>query len=197
MRVVLLRTPRVLGKLRYFHRVRTVQTWWCAIFWGYKSWSSNTALQSLYGETPGWTLWKRQEMSLCSVVCTCISMENSNGGVRPSILTRVHDDSGAMKMRQVPCISGPCVKDLSVFGYGRYWDHLSLYGYMERIEIQNHSRNKAWDSWKDHWSLFTADLFCNWKFRKQLNGYSYKKYMATPCTESMEGFYFERISDST
>ena len=41
-------------------------------------------LQSLYGETPGWTLWKKQEMSLCSVACTCISMENSNGGVRPS-----------------------------------------------------------------------------------------------------------------
>ena len=42
-----------------------------------------------------------------------------------------------MKMRQVPCISGPCAKHLSVFGYGRYWDHLSLYGHMERIEIQN------------------------------------------------------------
>ena len=37
-----------------------------------------------YGETPGWTLWKRQEMSLCGVVCTCNSMENSNGGVRHS-----------------------------------------------------------------------------------------------------------------
>ena len=41
-----------------------------------------------------------------------------------------------MKMRQVPCISGPCTKHLSVFAYGRYWDHLSLYGHMERIEIQ-------------------------------------------------------------
>ena len=102
-----------------------------------------------------------------------------------------------MKMRQVPSISGPCAKHLSVFGYGRYWDHLSLYGHMERIEIQNHSRNKVWDSEKDQRSLFAADLLCSWKFWKQPNGYSYKKCMATPCIENMEGFYFGQISDST
>ena len=70
-------------------------------------------------------------------------------------------NSGAMKMRQVPCISGPCEKDLSVFGYGWYWDHLSLYiyGHMERIEIQNHSRNKVSDSGKDHGSLFAAAVW--------------------------------------
>ena len=77
---------------------------------------------------------------------------------------------------EVPCISGPCAKHLSVFGYGRYWDHLSLYGHMERIEIQNHSRNKVWDSEKDHRSLFAADLLCSWKIWKQPNGYSYKKW---------------------
>ena len=94
-------------------------------------------------------------------------------------------------MRQVPCISGPCAKHLSVFGYGRYWDHLSLYGHMELIEIQNHSRNKVWDSEKDHRSLFATDLLCSWKFWKQPNGYSYKKCMATPCIKkNMEGFYF-------
>ena len=102
-----------------------------------------------------------------------------------------------MKMRQVPCISGPCTKHLSVFGYGRYWDHLSLYGHMERIEIQNHSRNKVWDSEKGHRSLFAADLLCSWKLWKQPNGYSYKKCMVTPCIENMEGFYFGQISDST
>ena len=102
-----------------------------------------------------------------------------------------------MEIRQVPCISGPCAKHLSVFGYGRNWDHLSLYGHMERIEIQNHSRNKVWDSEKDHRSLFAADLLCSWKFWKQPNGYSYKKCMATPCIENMEGFYFGQISDLT
>ena len=102
-----------------------------------------------------------------------------------------------MEMRRVPCISGPCAKHLSVFGYGRYWDHLSLYCDMERIEIQNHSRNKVWDSEKDHRSLFAADLLCSWKFLKQPNGYSYKKCMATHCIENMEGFYFGQISDST
>ena len=29
------------------------------------------------------------------------------------------------------------------------------------------------------------------------NGYSYKKCMATPCIDNMEGFYFGQISDST
>ena len=82
---------------------------------------------------------------------------------------------------------GPLRKTFSVFGYGRYWDHLSLYGHMERIEIQNHSRNKVWDSWKDHRSLFAADLLCNWKCWKQPNGYSYKKCKATPGIENMEG----------
>ena len=81
--------------------------------------------------------------------------------------------------------------------YGRYWDHLSLYGHMESIEIQNHNRNKVWDSEKDHRSLFAADLLCSWKFWKQPNGYSYKKCMATPCIENMEEFYFGQISDST
>ena len=102
-----------------------------------------------------------------------------------------------MKMKQVPCISGPILKDLSVFSYGQYWDYLSLYGYMEHIEIQNHSRRKAWDSGKDHWSLFAAELLCNWKFCKQSNGNCYKKYMSTPCIEILEGFYFGWISDST
>ena len=72
MRVVLLRTPRVLGKLRYFHWVRTVQTSLCAIFLRQKSWSSMTALQSLYGETLCWKLWKRQE--ILSVYVACMHM---------------------------------------------------------------------------------------------------------------------------
>ena len=83
-----------------------------------------------------------------SVDCDILFLGPSSG-ILPA---RVHD-SGAMKMRQVPCISSPCAKHLSVFGYGRNWDHLSLYGHMERKEIQNHSRNKVWDSGKDHQSI--------------------------------------------
>ena len=95
-------------------------------------------------------------------------------------------------------ISGPCEKHLSVFGYGRYWDHMSLHCHTERIEIQNHSRNKSWDSGKDHRSLFAADLLYNCKFWKQPNRYSYKKKcMATLCNEYMEWFFFGQISDST
>ena len=76
-----------------------------------------------------------------------------------------------MKMRHVPCISDQCAKDMSLSGYGRYWDHLSLYGHMVRIEIQNHSRNKMWDSGKDHRSRFAVDVLYNWKFWKQPNWY--------------------------
>ena len=121
--------------------------------------------------------------------------------LRTSAIDSTHSErvstSGATKMRQVPCISGPYAKHLSVFGYGRYWDHLSLYGLMEPIEIQNHGRNKVWVSGRDHRSLFAADLLCNWKFWKQPNGYGYKKCMATSCIENMEGFYFGQIADST
>ena len=84
-----------------------------------------------------------------------------------------------------------------IFNYGRYWDHLSPYGRIESIEIQNHSRNKVWDSWKEHGILFAADLLFTWEFWMQPNGYSCKKYSVTPCIERMEGFYFGRISDST
>ena len=88
------------------------------------------------------------------------------------LLTRVHDEIKIL----VPlkwdrsCSSGPCANHLSVFGYGRYYDHLSLYGHMERIEIQNHSRNNVWDFQKDHRSLFAVDLLFNWKFWSNQNG---------------------------
>ena len=85
-----------------------------------------------------------------------------------------------------PWYFGPYRKDLSVFDYRRYWDHLSLYCQKERITIENHSRNNVWDSEKDHWSLLAADMLCYWKFRKQPNGYSCKKYMVTPCIERMD-----------
>ena len=52
--------------------------------------------------------------------------------------------SGAMEMRQALYISVPCVKDLVVCHFVRYWDHLSLYGHMEHKE--NQSRNKVRDS---------------------------------------------------
>ena len=51
-----------------------------------------------------------------------------------------------MNMRQVPCILGPCSKDLSVLYYVLYWDHLSLYGHMERKEILNPSSCKVKDT---------------------------------------------------
>ena len=46
-------------------------------------------------------------------------------------------------MRQVPCILGPCPKDLSVLYYILYWDHLSLYGHMEHTENVNRSSCKT------------------------------------------------------
>ena len=49
------------------------------------------------------------------------------------------------ELRQVPCILGPCSKDLSVLYYVLYWDHLSLYGHMERKEILNPSSCKVGD----------------------------------------------------
>ena len=68
---------------------------------------------------------------------------------------------------------------------------------MERIEIWNHNRNKIGSSGKKHGSLLAEDLLFNLKFWKQLNGYSYKKRMVTPCIESMDRLYIGRISDST
>ena len=88
-----------------------------------------------------------------------------------------------MNMRQVPCILGPCSKDLSVVYYVLYWDHLSLYGHMERKEILNPSSCKVGDHVKDLESRVAANLLCNWRFWKQQNEYSYRKCMATPCTE--------------
>ena len=51
-------------------------------------------------------------------------------------------------MRQVPCILGSCSKDLSVQYYVLYWDHLSLYGHLERKEILNPSSCKVGIMWK-------------------------------------------------
>ena len=82
-------------------------------------------------------------------------------------------------MRQVPCILGPCSNDISGLHYLLYWDHLSLYGHMERTEIVNQSSRKMGDPWKDLESGVAANLLCNWRFLKQQNGYSYRKCMAT------------------
>ena len=103
-----------------------------------------------------------------------------------------------MKMRQVPCISGPCAKHLPVFGYGRYWDHLSLYGHMERIGIQNHSRNKVCDSEKDHRSLFAADFLCSWNFGSNRTGIAIRNAWRLLVLKIWGGgVYFGQIYDST
>ena len=104
--------------------------------------------------------------------------------------------SGAMNMRQVPCISGPCSKDLSVLYYVLYWDHLSLYGLMERTEILNQSSCKVGDHGKNLESRVAANLLCNWRFWKQQKGYCYRKCMANLCIESTEGFYLRQTSGS-
>ena len=58
----------------------------------------------------------------------------------------------------------PCVKDLVVCHFVRYWDYLSLYGHMEHKETQSQSR-RVRGSEKDFGSRFAVDLFCSWKFR--------------------------------
>ena len=88
-------------------------------------------------------------------------------------------------MRQATWIFGLCVKDHKVFHFARYWDLLSLHGHMEHAEILSQGRYKVGDSWKDYWSRFAADFFCNLKFWKQLSEYSYRECMVTPCFESM------------
>ena len=97
-----------------------------------------------------------------------------------------------MNMRQVPCILGPCSKDLSVLYYVLYWDHLSLYGHMERKEILNPSSCKEGDHVKDLESRVVVNLLCNWRFWKQQNEYSYRKCMATPCIERTD-FWFKML----
>ena len=88
-------------------------------------------------------------------------------------------------MRQVLCTSCHCAKDLSVFGAGRYWDHLSLYGHRERIKIQNHSRNKEWDSGKDHGSLFAAK-------REAIKSASNGFFRSMSCTSSWIGILWRK-----
>ena len=66
-----------------------------------------------------------------------------------------------MNMRQVPCILGPCSKNLSVLYNVLYSDHLSLYGHMERKEIFNQSSCKVGDHVKDLESRVAANLLCN------------------------------------
>ena len=52
------------------------------------------------------------------------------------------------------------------------------------------------DPRKDLGSRVAVNLLYNRRFSKQMNGYSFRKCMATPCIESMEGSYFGRTSDS-
>ena len=69
-----------------------------------------------------------------------------------------------------------------------YWYCISLYDYTGRAESQSQSRSK--DSGLYHRSQFAIDLRCNWNISEQLNGCMYKKRMANPCIESIEGVLF-------
>ena len=104
-----------------------------------------------------------------------------------------------MNMRHVPCSLYPSSKSLSVLYNVQYWDHLSLhvYGHMELTEIVSRCSCKEGDHGKDLESRVAVNLLCNRRFWKQLNGYSYRKCIATPgtCIENTEGFYLWRTSD--
>ena len=90
------------------------------------------------------------------------------------LLTRVHDDIKILVQWKwkVSCVSVPCAKDISVFGYRRYWDHLSLYGHIRLIKYlytlinpQNNTDvipRKCTPCWFD-------TIFCSNYFKKNID----------------------------
>ena len=78
-------------------------------------------------------------------------------------------------MRQVPWISGFCVKRSQFFSF------CSIQRSPVTTRPHGAYRNSEPEqvhSGKDYWSRFAADFFCNWKIWKQLSEYSYRKWMA-------------------
>ena len=93
-------------------------------------------------------------------------------------------------MRQALYISVPCVKDLVVCHFVRYWDHLSLYGHMGHKQTQSQSRNKVRDSEKDFGSRLAADFFCFILRARRLSSKLLKQgYLAERLKSSFRKFY--------